>query len=170
MCPGQPQIGSAVALFKGIGRDGSLQFGPDVCRITRRCGGHHNTAHGAVHDVTGHFVEVVVTDIRHIVIGDARSHSSCRWEGSDHGVLVDRDGGVVQHVGETECGPVSQGFIALMGSDIEIPDGEVGPGWAAKGNRQRARIALDHTEPGRRGQRSEPGRDGEPGPGGRRSG
>jgi hypothetical protein len=40
----RPRSGSGIALPKRIGGDGALQFGPDVCRITRRSGGNHDAA------------------------------------------------------------------------------------------------------------------------------
>ena len=111
-------------------------------------------------------MEAVVTDGRHVIIDDARSQGRCRSDRMHCGVLVHRDGVVAEQVGKTECGPVLQGLVTLMGSDIEIA--EVGPGRVAKCDRQRARIAVDRMEPWRRGQRSETGSDGEPGPSRRR--
>ena len=62
---------SGSALPKRIGGDGAFQLGPDMCRITQRSGGDHDAAGGAALDVAGHLMEVVVTDGRHVIIGDA---------------------------------------------------------------------------------------------------
>ena len=132
-------------LLKRIGRDGALQLGPDVSRITRGSGGDHDAADGAIRDVAGHLVELVVTDGRHVVIDHARSHCRCRSDRLHHGVLVGGDGVVTPQVGETECGPVLQGLVTLMRSDIDIA--EVVPGRVEEDKRQRARITMDATEP-----------------------
>jgi hypothetical protein len=161
-------IGWGSGLLKRIGGDGALQLVPDVGRITRRRGRNHDAPDGAVLYVAGHLMELVVTAGRDVIIDDARSQCRCRSDRLHCGVLVHRDGVVAEQVGKTECGPVPQGLVTLMGSDIEIA--EVGPGRVAKGNRQRARIAVDPTEPRRRGQRSETGNDSEPGPSRRWSG
>jgi hypothetical protein len=40
----RPRSVTGIALFKGIGGDGTLQLGPDVSRITGRCGGDDDAA------------------------------------------------------------------------------------------------------------------------------
>ena len=110
-------MASAIALLKRIGGDGALQFGPDVGRITRRSGGHHDAADGAARDVAGHLMEVVVTDGRHVVVGDTRSAlplpfgAICTMASS-----WTETASSSEQVGETECGPVLQGLVD--------PDGE----------------------------------------------
>ena len=76
-------------------------------------------------------MEAVVTDGRHVIVNDARSHSCCRSNRLQRGVLVDGYGVVAEQVAETERGPVLQGLVTLMGSYVEIA--EVGSGRGCEG-------------------------------------
>ena len=59
-------------LRKRVGGHGAFQLRPDVRRVPRRSRGHHDAARGCGHHKAGDLMEVMLTDLRHVVVGDAR--------------------------------------------------------------------------------------------------